>query len=123
MAQNDYATFGCSVNGGQVVELTSISKTTESGQLEIFTLARGLAGFSPGQGKCTIGLGYTIPVGGFEFNFDEAVANGTPVTVQLWVGPHSYNGNGKFTQGELSQSVGGASAGTVTFTGSLGALK
>lgn len=123
MAQNDYATLGFSVNGIQMQEITSISKSTESGQLEIFTLARGLAGFSPGQGKVTVSVGYLLPIGGFEFNFDDAIANGTPVTIQIWGGPHSYGGSGKFVSGECSQSTGAAFAGTVTFTGTLGALK
>ena len=123
MALQDYATLGCSVNGQQHMELTSISKATESGQMEIYSLARGLAGFSPGQGKCTIELGFNVPVGGYVVNFEEFAASGELVTLQTWLGPMSYSGTGKIITANVNQSTGSATAGTASFIGQLKPMK
>jgi hypothetical protein len=106
------------VNGNPCEYITSISKTTEAGIQRIETL-EGLAGFTNGSGQVTIELGYSVPIGGTEVDYDGICARKEYVDMQVFQGKKSYAGRGKFETSSVNQSVGGATEGTVSWTGEL----
>lgn len=118
----EHARLAVFVDGTYLVEVTSIELTTESGQIRIDTF-EGLAGFTPGSGKCTIKLGLAIPISGQEYPFQEACADGLLVPMQIPVGQKSFMGIGKFMDVGISQSVNAAAEETVTWEGGLSKLQ
>lgn len=77
----------------------------------------GLAGKTPGSGKCEISGTCAIPVGGPEFDFMTACVDGSYHTCQVPFGVKSYIGNGWFQTAELGQSVNQATEFQFTWTG------
>jgi hypothetical protein len=118
----EHARLAAFIDGTYLVELTSIELTTESGQIRIDTF-EGLAGFTPGSGKCTVKLGLGIPISGQEYPFQEACADGLLVPIQIPVGQKTFVGVGKFMDVGISQSVNAAAEETVTWEGGLSKLQ
>lgn len=123
MALQDYARLPVFYNGALMEEVTSVSMTTNSGQIRIDTLTRGLSGFSPGSGDVTFEIGIVIPIGGQEFPIQQDCAEGNYVELQLGVGKDKYIGRGKIETQSLSQSVNAAAEGTFTWTGEKASLQ
>jgi hypothetical protein len=119
----DLARLVAFVDNRLIEQVTSIRMATDGGQVEVYTLESGLAGFSPGPGKVEITIGYVVSVGGFEEPFQEFTCNGAYHVLQIGIGPSKYVGTGKFRTDELSQSVGAATEGSVTWTGERKAMK
>lgn len=119
----DYAKLVVFVDSRQIEQVTSIQMGTESGQIEVYNLETGLAGFTPGPGKVSITLGYTVPVGGFEEPFQKYCVDGAYHTIQIGCGKDKYVGTGKFMNDNLSQSVSASTEGSVTWTGTKSAFK
>ena len=71
----------------------------------------------------TIEIGFAVPIGGQEFDFQQACANRAYVDMQVFIGRNSYAGRGKIETVNISQSVGGTTEGTLTFTGELKAFE
>lgn len=117
-ALQDGASLKVFVNGNPLEYVTSISRTTEAGIQRIETL-EGLAGFTNGSGAVTIELGFSVPIGGTEVDFHGMAARREYVDMQVFEGRRSYAGRGKFENVSISQSVGGATEGTVSWTGEL----
>lgn len=112
----DHARLPAFINGTYLIEVTQIGMRTNSGQLEVVTL-EGLVGFSEGAGSVEITLGFAIPIGGTEAEFQEQCAEGSYVTMQIGVGSKSYNGVGKIIDCEIGQSTNSASEGTIRWVG------
>lgn len=104
------------VDGAYQVTITRISKTLESGQVEVQTL-EGFAGFMATGGITRVTLGYVKPMNGSEFNFDVAIIDGGLHDVQLFDGAETYVGRGKFMKSERSQGAGEIGEASVDFTG------
>lgn len=119
MAMQDYATLKVFLNGSPITQLTSISKSQSNGQQRIDLLNEGLGGFTPGPGEVTIEIGYPIPIGGPEFDYDGMNARAEFVDMQLFQGRFSYAGRGKITETRVSQSTGAAAEGSATWVGEL----
>jgi hypothetical protein len=119
MALQDYANVSVLYNGNPLEEVTSCEMTTNSGQQRIDTLSKGLSGFTPGAGDVTISIGYAIPIGGPEDNFQQNCAVGAYATLQIGVGPANYVGTGKIMSVSESQSVGASMEGTFEWVGEL----
>jgi hypothetical protein len=117
VALQEYAQLTVFINGQNVQQLTSVERTTDSGQQRVELLNEGLGGFTPGSGSVTISLGFAIPIGGTEFDYDGLCVDGSYVTMQVSEGSKSYVGTGKITNVSLSQNVGAASEGTLEWTG------
>jgi hypothetical protein len=119
MALQDHATVSVILDGNPLENITSCELTTNSGEQRVDVLKQGLAGFTPGSGDCTISLGYTIPIGGTEYPYQEKCANKEYVTAQVGRGNRDYVGTGKIMTCTESESVGGAMEGRMEWTGEL----
>lgn len=118
----EHARLAVFVDGTYLVEVTSIEFTTESGQIRVDTF-EGLAGFTPGSGKCGVKLGLAIPISGQEYPFQEACANGVLLPMQIPCGQKSFMGIGKLMDVAISQSVNASAEESVTWEGGLSALQ
>ena len=119
MALQEHATLRVFVNQTYLVELTSITFRTESGQIRVETM-EGLAGFTPGSGVCTVALGLAVPIGGQEFPFQQSCADGDLVDIQIPIGQEgSYAGRGKIMDVEFSGSVNANTEESVNWEGEL----
>ncbi len=117
--QQDYARLPVFYNQAYLVQITSVSHTTDAGQQPVNLLNEGLGGFTPGTGKCTMKIDFAIPIGGTEVPYQQDCANGAYVTLQLGVGPVSYIGTGKIQTVDIGQSTGAAAQGTANWEGEL----
>ncbi len=117
--QSDYARLAVFYNSNALTQVTSIALNTESGQQRVDLLNEGLGGWTPGSGSVSIEIGFVIPIGGQEDEFQEDCANGTYVTMQIPVGRKSYIGKGKVTSVKISQSTNASTEGSLTFEGEL----
>lgn len=122
MALVDHARIKVLFNQISLVEVTSISQTTNSGQQRVDTL-EGLAGFTPGSGDVSIDLGYAIPISGPEIDFQGICARGEYCTAQVVIGPKQYRGTGKVMDVTESQSVNANSEGSLSWVGELKAME
>jgi hypothetical protein len=118
----EHARLAAFVDGTYLIELTSITFGTESGQIRVDTF-EGLAGFTPGSGKTTVKLELAVPISGQEFPFQETCADGTLLPIQIPVGQKSFMGIGKLMDVEISQSVNAAASESVTWEGGLSKLQ
>ena len=115
----DYANLAVSYNGNWLIQVTSISFSGESGQQRVELLNEGLGGFTPGSGSTTIEVNFVVPIGGTEDTFQEDMANGTFVTLQVPVGSKDYIGKGKIMSVKISQSTNAVTEGSFTWDGPL----
>jgi len=118
MALVDHAKIQVLFNQTSLVEVTSIEKTTNSGQQRVDTMA-GLAGFTPGSGDVSISLGFAIPISGPELDFQGICARGEYCTAQVVIGPKQYQGTGKILEVTEGQSVNANSEGNLSWVGEL----
>lgn len=117
--QQDYAKVTAFYNSAYLTQLTSVSIETDSGQQPVNLLNEGLGGFVPGAGDVKIKLGFSVPIGGTEQPYQQDCASGAYVEFQIGVGPVGYIGRGKIMNVSISQSVNGATEGTLDWQGEL----
>jgi hypothetical protein len=122
-ALQDYAKLVVFYNGTYLEQITSIEMVTNSGNQRIDLLNEGLGGFSSGSGDVTITIGFVIPIGGQEADFQQDAASKAFVSLQIGVGSGDYVGTGKLESVSISQSVNAAAEGTFTWIGELSELK
>lgn len=122
-ALQDYAKLYVFYNGVYLEQITSAEKVTNSGNQRIDLLNEGLGGFSSGSGDVTITIGFVIPIGGTEADFEEDCALKKFVSMQIGQGSKDYVGTGKLESVSVSQSVNAAAEGTFTWIGELSAPK
>ena len=115
----DFAVLKLFVNESPMTTVTSLKKTTTSGDQPVNLLESGLAGFTPGGGEVSIEIGYAIPIGGPEFDFESMAANREQVAVQFWQGKKNYSAVGRVLEGSVSQSTGANAEGVATWRGPL----
>jgi len=119
MALQQYAQLKLFINGTPVIQLTSLSKTTNGGKQRIDLLNEGLSGFTIGSGDVTIEIGYVVPSGGQEIEYDRMAASDEFVDLQMFQGRQKYVGRGQVESNRTSQSVNAAVEGTCTWMGEL----
>lgn len=123
MAFTEYARLPVEVDGRKCDQIIRITLRTDGGKIEVYTLETGLAGFTPGPGKCEITLEYAVPAGGFEEPFQAMCCELGSHTLQVGVGPEAYVGEGEFMTDELSMSVQQSASGSVTWVGEKKAIE
>lgn len=116
MALQDYAALRTFYNGSPITQTTSVSISTESGNIRM-ELLEGLGGFSNGSGVVTVEVGFSVPIGGTEFDFQGDCQRRAFVDLQVFVGRQSYAGRGKLDNVNISFSTGAAVEGTFTWSG------
>jgi hypothetical protein len=117
IAQQDYAALKGLFNGSPMLQVTSLAINTESGLQPVQLLHEGIGGYTTGSGSVTIEVGFVVPIGGQEFDFQGVCARGEFCTLQVFVGRQSYSGKGKINTVNITQSVDQVASGTFTFTG------
>ncbi len=117
--QQDYARLACFYQNNALTQVTSIALNTESGQQRVDLLNEGLGGWTPGSGSVSIEIGFVVPIGGQEDEFQEDCATGAYVTMQIPIGRKSYIGKGKVTSVKISQSTNASTEGSFTWEGEL----
>lgn len=117
--QQDYANLSVFYNGNPLEQVTSISFTTSSGQQRVELLNKGVGGFTPGSGSSEVEIGFVVPIGGTEDEFQQDCANGTFVTLQIPIGDKDFIGKGKIMEVKISQSTNAVTEGTFSWTGPL----
>jgi hypothetical protein len=123
MAQTVYANLYAFYNGSRLKQLTSAAMTTNSGDIRVDLLNEGLGGFSEGSGDVTIELGFAVPIGGTEVDYQGDSANHRDVVMQFQSGGKVYTGTGRITSTNISQNVNSATEGTASWTGPLSEMR
>jgi len=118
----DHLRLALLVDGVQQIKASDISLKCDGKNQPVETL-EGLAGKTGGSGMVTITGTCAIPLGGPEFDFESAVANGTYHTLQVPLGVKSYIGNGWFEDAEVSGSVGKSTEMRFTWMGEFKPLR
>lgn len=119
MPLQNYARLKVLIDGTEMTQITSLQMTTASGNQVVNLMGEGLGGFTEGSGSVSIEIGYAIPIGGTEYDYQVACAAKRFVTVQLVQGSNQYVGTGKFDEDSFSQSAGANAEGTITWMGEL----
>lgn len=119
----DHARLAIFVDQVVQIEITSIQMTTNSGQNRVDLLNEGLAGFTPGSGDVNLQIGFAVPKGGQEYNWQQKCANGEYVSMQVIVGATQYVGLGKFLDVSINQTVNASVEGTANWLGELKPLQ
>jgi len=117
VAQQDYAQLKALFNTSPLLQCTSIDFETESGIQPVQVMGEGLAGFTSGTGMCTVNIGFVVPIGGLEFDFQGICAREEYCSVQLFVGRQNYTGTGKINNVKITGSNDQVTSGTFTWTG------
>lgn len=123
MAVQDYAIMKSFMNSNALIQVTSCSLVTNSGQQRVDLMIEGLGGFTPGSGDCTLEVGFAVPIGGPEENFQAICVAGEYVDMQIFLGSQTWSNRGKITEHRISQSTGQAVEGTFTFVSGLKAFE
>lgn len=119
----DHARLVVIVDQNNVLEITSIQMTTNSGQNRVDLLNEGLAGFTPGSGDVSLQIGFAVPKGGQEYPWQQKCATGAYVTMQVIIGKDNYVGLGKFLDVTINQTVNASVEGTANWLGELKPIK
>lgn len=119
----NYARLKVYFDSGQLEQITSIQHSTASGNQAVDLLTEGLGGFTDGSGRCTLEIGFAVPLGGSEYPFQEKCAKKEFVTVQLISGAQQYVGVGKIEETNISQSANANLEGTCSWIGELAAFE
>ncbi len=117
IAAQDYAALKGLFNGSPMLQVTSLGVNTESGIQPVQLLHEGLGGFTSGTGSVTIEVGFVVPIGGQEFDFQGICAREEYCTLQVFCGRQSYSGKGKINTVNITQSTDQVTSGTYTWTG------
>ncbi len=118
-AQSDFAQAKVFYNGSPITQITSMSMTTNAANQRVDLLDGGLAGFTAGSGDVTLEIGFVVPIGGLEFDYQQDCANHAFVDMQVFIGRQNYIGRGKIDTNQISQSVGASMEGSFTWVGEL----
>lgn len=118
MAQvQDYAELFLAINAAEITQKTNVSVTINSGNQRVDVMKEGLVGFTSGPGDITVEVGFVVPIGGLEYNAINDAANLAFVDIQVGIGAETIAGRGKLETVTISQSVGAAVEGTLTWIG------
>ncbi len=117
--QQDYAQLKGFYNGSPIINITSLSVNTEAGNQRVELMGEGLGGWTTGSGAVTVEVGFVVPIGGQEFDFQQDCATHAFVDLQVFVGRNSYAGRGKLDSVNISQGTGAVTEGTFTWSGEL----
>jgi len=105
MALQDGLRLRLLVDGVHQILQSEVSLESD-GQNQPLETLEGLAGKTPGAGRCTITGTGVVPIGGPEFDYLTAVNEGSYHDLQVPYGKKSYLGTGWFDKATLGQSTG-----------------
>lgn len=104
------------IDGVHQVLISEVSLELDGKNQPLETL-EGLAGKTPGAGQATITATGAVLVGGPEFDYNKAVAEGSYHDLQIPYGTKSYIGTGWFDKANLGQSTGKSTEVSFTWIG------
>lgn len=78
-----YTILACAINGALLTEEAKLSMKRANGGKIIETVARGLAGVSPGAPMCTGSISNMVPVAGIEFDAGPYILSLQPVSLKI----------------------------------------
>jgi hypothetical protein len=81
-----YALIFASMNGTLLAEEHQVTLRRSSASQRVMTVAKGLAGLSPGSPITEFTVSNAIPQGGFEFDMGKNILGLIPVSFQFLVG-------------------------------------
>lgn len=84
MALIKYTKFSMFLGGALLAEAQSVDVEHMPGTQEVNTIEKGLSGFSPGSGKCTIKVESAMPRAGIEFDYVDAAYKATILDVVIY---------------------------------------
>lgn len=116
MPLQDHLKLAILIDGVFQAEVSQVEVNGESGAQAVETL-QGLAGKTPGSGRTEITGTWAVPLGGLEFDFHSAAAEGEYHTVQVPLGDKSYIGLGWFQSSSIGQSVNANTEARMTWIG------
>lgn len=119
MADADFARLGLIYSGNALAKITSLEMMTDAGLQRVDTLIEGFTGWSDGSGSVTLTIGFVIPIGGPEAEFQQHCARKEIVECEFFVGALTYVGRGKVKTVRFSQSVNAAAEGTAEWEGQI----
>lgn len=102
---------------------TSIDFQTVGGWAPVKTIKYGLSGFSPAGGHVTVKVGFAVPIGGPEAEFQPKCVNGEIVALQIPIGSKDYLGNGQILNVDFSQSTDKELIGSFEWMGEIAPLQ
>jgi hypothetical protein len=118
MAIQDGALLTVQVDGDECDYITSVHLKTDGGKIPIYTL-KGKVMFAKGAGKLELSIGYSVPVGGFEVNFQKFAAELGRHTIQIDCGGNCLIAEGEFLTDSIGRSANAATEGTCDWQGEL----
>jgi hypothetical protein len=113
---SDHLRLALLIDGVYQVKPSQIRVQLSSNNQAVETL-EGLAGKTPGSGRCTISGTCAAPIGGPEHDFFTNVVEGSYHEMQVPFGVKSYIGNGWFDECEIGQSNNANTEVTFTWIG------
>ena len=116
MALRDHARLVLLIDGVYQVSCSGIDISLDSGAQRVDTL-EGLAGKTPGAKSLEISGTWAVPIGGLEFDFATAMAEGSYHEIQIPVGGKSIVAKGWFQSGKIGQSTNASTEASATFIG------
>lgn len=117
MAQELYALAYVEIDGVLQLEEADVTVNRDPKLLPQYTVAKRLAGVSPGAGETMIDVTSAVPVGGFEFDPGSKFAQEGPKKVQIRIvaGLQSLTTDGWITKDNFRHGVNKEA--TITFSG------
>lgn len=86
MALDKYTDARVDINSSMLTEHASVTIDRNAGATRVFTVAKGLAGLSPGARFMEITLDNAVPASGFEYDPGEAMENNDWVPLTIYAG-------------------------------------
>lgn len=107
MAQELYALAFVEIDGALQLEEADVTVNRDPKLLPQYTVAKRLAGVSPGAGEMMIDVSSAVPVGGFEFDPGSKFTDSGPKLVQIRIvaGSQSLTTDGWITKDNFRHGV------------------
>ncbi len=122
MALEDHLRLAVLIDGVFQLKVSSVTVNADSGAQAVETL-EGLAGKTPGSHRLEISGTWAVPLGGLEFDFISACAEGSYHNIQIPIGSKSLIADGWFQTAGVSQSTNANTEAQMAFTGELQTLQ
>lgn len=105
------------LNGRLLAELVSFRTTLESGDQEVVTMRKGLAGFSDGPPRVEATFDTAIPKAGFEADYQKAIEDKATVRVAWIIAGKRRQAEGRIMTLDTDQGVNNPAGATCRFVG------
>jgi hypothetical protein len=107
------------LDGTLLSEEASVKVARKSGANNVFTVAKGFAGRSPGSPMLEISIESAVPAAGFEFNAGKAIKNQEVHELTLFAAGVTLTTKGFFDTDDLNHAVNSESKLSLSFVGEI----